>query len=54
MITAAWVRSSTRRILPVAVVGYSVTKTIRRGRLKDGKYPAELDQRVLVAGSRPG
>src|SRR5262249_56622996 len=37
MMTAAWARSSTRRILPVEVVGYSVTNTIRRGRLNDGR-----------------
>ena len=30
---AAWARNSTRRTLPVAVVGYSVTKITRRGRL---------------------
>ncbi len=32
-INVACARRSTRRILPVAVVGYSVTNTIRRGRL---------------------
>ena len=50
MITAACARSSTRRILPVAVVGYSVTNTIRRGRLKDGR-PAR--QNSISASSSP-
>ena len=50
MITAACARSSTRRILPVDVVGYSVTKTIRRGRLKDGR-PAR--QNAISASSSP-
>src|SRR6266700_2671074 len=50
MITAACARNSTRRILPVDVVGYSVTNTIRRGRLKDGS-PAR--QNAISASSSP-
>src|SRR5689334_14467664 len=51
---AACARSSTRRILPVAVVGYSVTNTIRRGRLNDGRPSRQNPISVSSSAVPPG
>src|SRR5580704_7707309 len=52
--TAARSRSLTRRILPVAVVGYPVTITIRRGRLNEGRPSLQNSIRACSSARAPG